>query len=122
MMKTFYTGRSITIPIYGCCSNRYAILLIKIAIGGTVFLIGVIIMVYNLIKTAKSGKFIETESIEAAPLSKNYQAPKFDSWHSVIERKPVLLLTMSLIVVGIGGLVELVPTFLVKSNVPTILA
>jgi cytochrome c oxidase cbb3-type subunit I/II len=31
-----------------------------------------------------------------------------------------MLLTLSLIVVAIGGLFELVPTFLVKSNIPTI--
>jgi cytochrome c oxidase cbb3-type subunit I/II len=29
-------------------------------------------------------------------------------------------LVLSLIVVGIGGLVELIPTFLVKENIPTI--
>jgi cytochrome c oxidase cbb3-type subunit I/II len=38
----------------------------------------------------------------------------------VIERRPVTLLVLSLIVVAIGGLIEFVPTFLVKSNVPTI--
>jgi cytochrome c oxidase cbb3-type subunit I/II len=34
--------------------------------------------------------------------------------------KVKILLVSSLVVVGIGGLVELVPTFLVKSNIPTI--
>ena len=119
MMKTFTPEGQLQYQFMDVVQTVMPFYLLR-AIGGTVFLIGVIIMVYNLIKTAKSGKFIETESIEAAPLSKNYQAPKSAFWHSVIERKPVLLLTMSLIVVGIGGLVELVPTFLVKSNVPTI--
>jgi cytochrome c oxidase cbb3-type subunit I/II len=41
-------------------------------------------------------------------------------WHRWIERRPVQMLVFSLVVVGIGGLLELVPTFLVKSNVPTI--
>lgn len=90
------------------------------AIGGTIFLTGVIIMIYNLIKTAKKGSFVESEKAEAAPLSKNYVPAASAFWHSVIERKPILLLTLSLILVGIGGLVELVPTFLVKANVPTI--
>jgi cytochrome c oxidase cbb3-type subunit I/II len=32
------------------------------AVGGTIFLVGVGIMIYNLIKTAKSGSFVEEES------------------------------------------------------------
>jgi cytochrome c oxidase cbb3-type subunit I/II len=38
----------------------------------------------------------------------------------VIERKPIMLLVVSLLVVSLGGLFELVPTYLVKSNIPTI--
>ncbi len=90
------------------------------AIGGTIFLIGVFMMIYNLVKTAKQGSFVESESGEAPPLEKNYVAPSNSIWHSFIERKPVLLLVLSLIVVGIGGLIEIVPTFLVKENIPTI--
>lgn len=90
------------------------------AIGGTIFLIGVFIMIYNLVKTAKAGKFSESEEAEAPALTKAYKAPANSIWHSVIERKPILLLVLSLIVVGIGGIVEMVPTFLVKENVPTI--
>ncbi len=90
------------------------------AIGGTIFLIGVFMMIYNLVKTAKQGSFVESETGEAPPLEKNYVAPSNSIWHSFIERKPVLLLVLSLIVVGIGGLIEIVPTFLVKENIPTI--
>ena len=90
------------------------------ALGGTLFLVGVLMMVYNLIKTAKKGKFVASEDAEAPALTKEYAAPKNAIWHSFIERKPLLLLVLSLIVVGIGGIVELIPTFLVKSNVPTI--
>jgi cytochrome c oxidase cbb3-type subunit I/II len=90
------------------------------AVGGTIFLVGVIIMIYNLMKTAAAGSFIAKEEAEAAPLIKEYHAPSNSIWHSFIERKPLLLLVLSLIVVGIGGLVELIPTFLVKENIPTI--
>ncbi len=90
------------------------------AVGGTIFLTGVIIMIYNLVKTAKMGKFLAKEEAEAAPLIKAYTAPANSIWHSFIERKPILLLVLSLIVVGIGGLIELIPTFLVKENIPSI--
>lgn len=90
------------------------------ALGGTIFLIGTLLMVYNLWLTAKSGKFVESEQDEAPALSKEYHTPAGSFWHSIIERKPLLLLVLSLIVVGIGGLVEMIPTFLVSENVPTI--
>ncbi|MFY8127794.1 MAG: cytochrome-c oxidase, cbb3-type subunit I [Chitinophagaceae bacterium] len=90
------------------------------AVGGTIYLLGVFVMVYNLIKTAKSGKFIPSEEASAPPLLKEYKAPSNSIWHSVIERKPILLLTLSLIVISIGGLIEMIPTFLVKENIPSI--
>ncbi|MBP7822129.1 MAG: cytochrome-c oxidase, cbb3-type subunit II, partial [Saprospiraceae bacterium] len=90
------------------------------ALGGTVYLVGVFIMIYNLWKTTQAGEFVETEEAEAAPLASNYVAPTNSFWHSVIERKPLMMLLFSLIVVAIGGLVELIPTFLVKENIPTI--
>lgn len=90
------------------------------AIGGTVYLTGVVVMIYNLWKTAKGGQFSKIEEAQAAPLPKQYSAPANSFWHSILERKPILLLSASLIVVGIGGLIELIPTFLVKENIPTI--
>ena len=90
------------------------------AVGGTIFLVGVFVMIYNLIKTAKAGSFVASEDAEAAPLAKEYLAPANSIWHSFLERKPLLLLVLSLVVVGIGGMVELIPTFLVKENIPTI--
>ena len=90
------------------------------AVGGTIYLLGVFVMVYNLIKTAKAGKFVESEEATAPALQKEYKAPANSIWHSVIERKPILLLTLSLIVISLGGLIEMIPTFLVKENIPTI--
>ncbi|MDH5608766.1 MAG: cytochrome-c oxidase, cbb3-type subunit I [Cyclobacteriaceae bacterium] len=91
------------------------------AFGGTLFLAGVFVMVYNLIKTAQSGSFNKNEAAEAAPLAPGYVAPKSDHWHRrLLEWRPVNMLVWSLILILIGGLVELVPTFLVKENIPTI--
>jgi cytochrome c oxidase cbb3-type subunit I/II len=90
------------------------------AVGGTIFLAGVLLMVYNLIKTAKQGTFVETEEAEAAPLAATFVPTGKKFWHSFIERKPILMLVMSLFVVALGGIFELIPTFLIKSNVPTI--
>ena len=90
------------------------------ALGGTIFLIGVILMIINLWKTAKAGSFVAEEYGEAPALEKRYVSPKGSFWHSVVERKPLMMLVLSLVVVALGGLFELIPTFLVKSNIPTI--
>ncbi len=88
--------------------------------GGTLYLLGAFLMVYNLYKTVRSGKLVANEAAEAAPLQKLKKSATHENWHRIIERRPVQMLVLSLIVISIGGAVEIIPTFLVKSNVPTI--
>ncbi len=90
------------------------------SLGGALYLIGTLLMVYNIYKTVKSGKLVADEAAEAAPMEKVYVSHKGEHWHRVIERKPVQFMVISLIVILIGGAIEIIPTFLVKSNVPTI--
>ena len=90
------------------------------AVGGFMYIIGVVTMAYNLVKTAQAGKFVANEAAEAPALQAETVAHAGEHWHRWIERKPVQMLVFSLIVVLIGGLVEMIPTFLVKSNIPTI--
>lgn len=88
------------------------------AVGGTLYLTGVFIMTYNLMKTAASGQFVANEEAEVAPLPKVIHAG--GHWHSALERKPILFTTLALVAILIGGIIEMVPTFLIKSNIPTI--
>ncbi|MGG9972571.1 cytochrome-c oxidase, cbb3-type subunit I [Ferruginibacter sp. SUN002] len=90
------------------------------SLGGVLYLVGVVFMIVNLYKTVKAGKLVANEEAEAAPLAKEYVAHKGEHWHRWIERKPVQLMVLSLVVILIGGAIELIPTFLVKENVPTI--
>jgi cytochrome c oxidase cbb3-type subunit I/II len=90
------------------------------AIGGLLFLVGAIMMVVNLYKTAKSGNFIANEAAEAPALAKKVEIHGKEHWHRWIERKPIQMLVLALVAVGIGGLIELIPTFLIKENIPTI--
>lgn len=89
------------------------------SVGGTLYLTGAFLMAYNLIKTIRKGSFIANEAAEAAPIVKKQVTGK-EHWHRRLEGKPLAMLVISLIVVMIGGILELVPTFLVKSNIPTI--
>jgi cytochrome c oxidase cbb3-type subunit I/II len=90
------------------------------AFGGSLYLVGVFIMFYNIYKTVKAGKLVANEEAEAAPLAKEYVKHQGEHWHRAIERRPVQFMILSLVVILIGGLIELVPTFMIKSNVPTI--
>jgi len=89
-------------------------------IGGVLFLIGALIMCFNLYKTIKMGNVLDEEPAEAMPLTKVYVPHGSQHWHRWIERRPVQMLVWSLIVVAIGGMIEMIPTFMVKSNIPTI--
>lgn len=89
--------------------------------GGLIYLTGAIIGIYNLYKTSKIGSLIKNEETEAPALAPVH-AESNEGWHRVIERKPVRMLIFSLIVILIGGVVEIVPTMIIESNVPTIAA
>jgi cytochrome c oxidase cbb3-type subunit I/II len=91
------------------------------AVGGALYITGAIIGVWNLIKTVKSGQFSkETEAMAPAldPVASNRASG--ESRHRWLERKPVQFLILSLVVILIGGLVEIVPMYLIKTNIPTI--
>ena len=90
------------------------------ALGGTLYLTGAIIGMVNYFKTIRQGTLIANEDAQAPALEKTYTQHTGEHWHRWIERRPTPFLLLSLIVILIGGLVELVPTFLVKSNIPTI--
>lgn len=92
------------------------------AFGGTLYLIGAILMAYNLFKTMAQGTLLANEPAEAAALSVVEEQVEGAHWHRWIEKRPIQLLVASLVMILVGSLVELVPTFMVKSNVPTIAA
>jgi len=91
------------------------------AFGGTLYLTGACIMVWNLWKTARTGKLVANEAAEAYPMVKEVKGEvQVAYWHRWIEKRPTQLLIFSFIAVAIGGVVEFVPAFLVESNVKTI--
>lgn len=89
-------------------------------IGGLLYWIGALMAVYNLRMTIKKGSFIANEAAEALPLAAVPMPAGKMHWHTWIERRPLKMLVFALIAVSIGGLIELIPTFLINENVPTI--
>ena len=91
------------------------------AIGGSLYLLGALILVYNIIVTIKSGSKVEDELAEAPALQRiSSRRLAGEGWHTVLERKPIKLTIYSLIAISIGGIVQIIPTIMVESNIPTI--
>jgi cytochrome c oxidase cbb3-type subunit I/II len=91
------------------------------AAGGAMYLIGVLVMTYNLIKTVNQGKLLADEPAEAPALPVHYAPQGTDKkLHRLLERKPMVFMVLSLVVILIGGMIEMMPTFTIKSNIPTI--
>ncbi|HBD26042.1 cytochrome-c oxidase, cbb3-type subunit I [Flavobacterium sp.] len=93
------------------------------AIGGTLYLTGVIVLVYNIIRTVKQGSPVENELVEVPALAViSPNRLKGEKLHSWLERKPVQFMLLTTVAILIGGLIQILPTILVKSNIPTIAA
>jgi cytochrome c oxidase cbb3-type subunit I/II len=102
--------------------------------GGTLYIVGMIIGIYNVFKTWASRPATYTVPvIQAAPLAPTYtddpHAPagsglwaRFSNaaWHRKWERMPLFFSVMTAVAVIVASLFEIIPTFLIKSNVPTI--
>jgi cytochrome c oxidase cbb3-type subunit I/II len=89
-------------------------------IGGSLFFVGILVMVYNLFKTIKQGSFVKDEQAEAPALEKFKNPLQRGVIHRWFEGKPIVMMLAALVLILIGTFVEFVPTFLVKSNIPTI--
>lgn len=91
------------------------------AIGGSLYILGAIVMLYNVVKTVKVGSAVTDELAEAPALTKvSKYRQKSEGYHTWLERRPVKLTLYATVAILIGGMVQIIPTLLVKSNIPTI--
>jgi len=91
------------------------------AIGGTLYITGMLVLVYNVIATIRKGSKVEDELAEAPALERvTKKRTSGEGWHTWLERRPVQLTILATIAILIGGIVQIVPTIMVKSNIPTI--
>ena len=91
------------------------------AIGGSMFITGALIGIYNLIMTARSGVSVTDELAEAAPLTKvTKKRTSSEGYHTWLERRPVKLTIFATIAILIGGVVQIIPSLIVDDYVPVI--
>jgi len=91
------------------------------AIGGTLYIIGAFLALYNAIQTARSGSQVTDELAESVPLVKVTQKRTAkEGYHSWLERRPVKLTIFATIAILIGGAVQIIPSLMVDDYVPII--
>jgi cytochrome c oxidase cbb3-type subunit I/II len=91
------------------------------AIGGMLFLAGMVLLAYNVVRTMMAASRPKDEEASVPEAAPRHTAPA-KYWHTVLEGKPMVLTALTVVVIAIGGVAEMVPVFLIESNVPTITA
>jgi cytochrome c oxidase cbb3-type subunit I/II len=121
------------------------------AAGGTLYIVGMFLFGWNIYKTWKARPAAYDEPVVRAPaLARHYEGdqapapvptPAFAGsngavpgagsllrrlaamdWHRRWERLPLFFTVMTVLAVVVASLFEILPTFLIRSNVPTIAA
>ena len=98
------------------------------ALGGTMFLVGMILMAYNLLMTwAKRPAKYEEPVVQVPALvktpgetAKNVFAGLTIPGHRKWEALPLLFTVWTAVAVIVASLFEIIPTFLIQTNIPTI--
>ncbi|HYW49123.1 MAG TPA: cytochrome-c oxidase, cbb3-type subunit I [Gemmatimonadaceae bacterium] len=104
-------------------------------VGGSLYVVGVFLLAYNILMTWRARPAVYDELvIHAAPLARAWKERVFPRpagegligtvramrYHRKWEAMPVLFSVLVTIAVAVASLFEIIPTFLIKSNVPTI--
>jgi cytochrome c oxidase cbb3-type subunit I/II len=115
-------------------------------IGGTLYFVGTILLAYNLVRTWMARPKVYEEPVYSAPRLLPFNdpaAPTFKTrlpgniavgqkgdvlvqhitsvwWHRAWEARPAKFAILSFLAVASASALELIPTFLIRSNVPTI--
>ena len=105
------------------------------ALGGAIYIVGALLCGYNLLRTWMARpKYYEEPWIQAAPLSAHpakaivsnldptdlWGRFKAAGWHRRWEGLPLTFTVLVVVAVAVASLFEILPTFLIRSNVPTI--
>ena len=121
MWKQFNPDGTLTYENFMSTVNEIMPMYWMRAIGGSLFIVGAIVMLYNVIMTVRSGSKVTDELAEAPALVKvSKYRQKGEGYHTWLERKPVKLTLFATVAILIGGVVQIIPTLLIDSNIPTI--
>lgn len=97
--------------------NKYYIMRF---IGGSLYFIGAILMIINVVATVRSGKLLAMEEAEAPARVTAGARKENEKVHPWLERTPLIFSLLAFVALAIGGLVQILPTIFVESNIPKI--
>lgn len=89
-------------------------------VGGILYVAGMLMLVYNVWKTIGCGKAPEDEEASAPALLPLKGRAHGEGFVKMLESHPFKFGLATFAVVLVGGLVEFLPTFVIRSNIPTI--
>jgi cytochrome c oxidase cbb3-type subunit I/II len=90
------------------------------AAGGGLYIIGMLLFGWNILKTwAARPKVYDEPVIQAAPLKAQSHKPE-GSIHRKWEGLPLVFSLLTALAVIVASLFEIIPTFLIRTNIPTI--
>jgi len=86
-------------------------------LGGLLYISGLLVMLYNVIRTTAGVQVPADTQAEAVPFERK---PLMGKFHFKLEAKPMAFTWLVVVAVLIGTVVEIVPMLAIESNVPTI--
>ncbi|MDR3273515.1 MAG: cytochrome-c oxidase, cbb3-type subunit I [Flavobacteriaceae bacterium] len=89
-------------------------------VGGILYFVGALLLVVNVIATVRRGSFVANEEAEAPALVNPSKKAAGEKAHSWLERTPLYFSIVAFVSLAVGGLIEILPTLMVKENIPTI--
>jgi len=91
------------------------------AIGGSLYIVGAIMLLVNVVQTVRRGSSVTDEYAEAPALSRvTAKRTAKEGYHTWLERRPVRLTIYATIAILIGGMVQIIPSLMVDDYVPRI--
>jgi len=92
------------------------------ALGGAIYILGVLVMIYNLAKTMSQGKLLEQEPAQVPQSMVEFEGhPEsiFAVVHRNLEKMPIPFIVATFVAAAAGGILELVPAVLLEKIAPT---
>ncbi|MGZ3929168.1 MAG: cytochrome-c oxidase, cbb3-type subunit I, partial [Mucilaginibacter sp.] len=86
MLKEFTPEGMLKYPNFLETTVRILPMHIMRSVGGTMYLLGVIVMAYNLVRTMAQGSLVANEAAQALPLEPVHTLAKDSTWHRALER------------------------------------
>lgn len=118
MWKAIDTNGKLMYPDFVETVTRIVPLYWVRAFGGTLFLAGFIIMLYNMIKTIQSAPAHSADSVVRAVNQSRQSEPAGTGSHRKLEGMATVFTVLSLVAILVGSIIEIYPTLTMNSYIP----